>query len=66
MRCVVLYLLTADHLLHHAFMFRGVVAGVGGCEGAVTAGRRKEVKDFQNQKSLCLENQLYMMNQLEL
>lgn len=45
--CVVPYLLTAEHLLHHAFMFRGVVAGVGGCERAVTAERSEEEKDCQ-------------------
>lgn len=42
MLCAVLYLLTAEHLLHHAFMFRGVVTGVGGCERPVAAERGEE------------------------
>lgn len=41
----VLYLVTVEHLVHHAFVFRGVVAVVGGCEGPVRAGAedRKQV-----------------------
>lgn len=46
--CVVLYLVTVEHLLHHAFMFRRVVAVVGGCEGSVRTGaERKRVFNQQ-------------------
>lgn len=48
--CVVLYLLTAEHLLNHAFMFRGVVAVVGGCEGSVRT--RAETKNALRQNKL--------------
>lgn len=40
--CAVLYLVTVEHLLHHAFMFRRVVAVVGGCEGSVRTGAEKK------------------------
>lgn len=39
-RCV--YLLTVEHFLHHAFMFGGVVAVVGGRERPVAAESRVE------------------------
>ena len=37
-----LYLVTVEHLVHHAFMFRGVVAVVGGCEGPVRTGAEED------------------------
>lgn len=40
---IILYLVAGEHLVHHAFMFRGVVAVVGGGEGPVwTAGEKKK------------------------
>lgn len=40
------YLVTGEHVFHHALMFRGVVAVVGGSEGPVRTGaeRKKTVK----------------------
>ncbi len=38
----VLYLVTVEHVIHHAFMFWGVVAVVGGCEGPVRTGAEKK------------------------
>lgn len=66
MVCIVLYLLTAEHLLHHAFMFRGVVAGVCGCEGAVTAERREEDCQPKEHGNILKLNQLHQINRLRL
>lgn len=38
------YLVTCEQLIHQAFMFRGVVAVMGGCEGPVWTGAEKKRK----------------------
>lgn len=41
---VVLYLVAGEHFLHQAFVFRGVVALVGGGEGPVWTAAEKKKK----------------------
>ncbi len=36
-----MYLVTAEHLLHHAFMLRGIVAVVGWGKGPVRTGAER-------------------------
>lgn len=56
LKCVLLYLLTVEHFLHHAFMFGWVVAVVGGCERPVTAESRVEEEELSSQPKQSPEN----------
>lgn len=37
--------MTVEHVIHHAFVFGGVVAVVGECEGPVSAGPERKTLD---------------------